>query len=396
MALSVNGVGSPSIASDSNNNSAATVQVGENNLSQVAQRLGIDLNSLMQANPRLVDGSVNPGQDIHLPQSPTTQATQATPGEISQSSFPPAPMGDPMAKLFVQSQLDNKGLLDGPSGNSRQHLMYADPDGSGSGSASGVSTAAPNAAQGVQVASLKSPDVGLKTPSKTEIASLNRELQSGMKGVDVAQKSLDTAKTKAAAYGGSDINVIKKNSDDVAKAEQGLTHAFKKMDSALQDVVKAYGIGRDGATGLSYSPDQSDLGDTPMTASTISRDGLKSPSTAADIIMHESNHARRNQELADAGCDRGKLGQKAGDIYSALTEMEGDQLEIKNHAKLGTEPDLAKGAETLKQKQIDILKSLGAGDLADMAANGQFDDALKLFRQRLSVDPQTKNITYKK
>src|SRR5579871_6178049 len=135
-----------------------------------------------------------------------------------------------------------------------------------------------------------------------------------MKLVDDAEAKLDAAKKRADAYHGSDINVISKNSDDVAKAEQGVTDAFKKVDSALQDIVKAFGIGRDGATNLSYDPRQADLGDTPMTGSSISRDALKSPSTAADVIMHESNHARRNQELANAGFDRGKFGQKAEEI----------------------------------------------------------------------------------
>src|SRR5579871_4796786 len=158
MALSVNSVGSSNLSAETNTDTSATVQVGENNLSQVAQRLGIDLDSLQQANPLLVEGSVKPGQNINLPDISATQAPQSLPVTNSRSGLPPAPLGDPMAKLFVQSQLDNNGAFNQVLHNPAQHLMYADPDGSGSGSAAGVSTSTATGAQNVQFASFKSPD----------------------------------------------------------------------------------------------------------------------------------------------------------------------------------------------------------------------------------------------
>src|SRR5579871_5739045 len=154
MALSVNSVGSSNLSAETNTDTSATVQVGENNLSQVAQRLGIDLNSLQQANPLLVEGSVKPGQSINLPSISATQAHQSLPVANSRSGLPPAPLGDPMAKLFVQSQLDNNGAFNQVLHNPAQHLKYADnPDGSGSGSAAGVGTATATGMQSVQFAS---------------------------------------------------------------------------------------------------------------------------------------------------------------------------------------------------------------------------------------------------
>jgi tetratricopeptide (TPR) repeat protein len=401
--MAVNGVGSPSFASEgvgtSTGTSVATVQLGENNLTQVAQRLGIDLNSLIGANPQLANGtSVKPGQDILLPRLAATPT--AAPAGTASGIRSDLPVGDPMSKMFVQAQLDGKSPLgQGPADIfGRNNLMYADPDGSGSGSGGSVNatTAAPAGTQTNQLQSLKSPDASLKTPSKAEIGTLNKEIQSGIKKVDDAESKLASARSKADAYKGSDINVISKNSDDVAKAEKQVNDAYQAMDQVLQHVVTAFGIGRDGATGLTYSPKQNDLGDTSSTASAISKDALKSPEIAASVIMHESNHARRNQELADAGIDRGKFGQAAEDIYSALTEMEGDQLEITNQGKLGTGSDFVKGAQNLKQTQIDLLKNHGAGDIADLAKQGKFDEALKLFRQRLNVDPHSQKYLYKK
>jgi LysM repeat protein len=54
----------------STNQSLETVQFGENKLSDVAQRLGVDVQSLIQANPHLGEGAVlKAGQDIRLPQN---------------------------------------------------------------------------------------------------------------------------------------------------------------------------------------------------------------------------------------------------------------------------------------------------------------------------------------
>src|SRR5262249_33745026 len=155
-----------------------------------------------------------------------------------------------------------------------------------------------------------------------------------------AQKQAEAARAKAngpdAVYP-KDMNEANKAEDLADKAKKERDDAYTAVDGVLQQVVDTFGIGRDGATGLSYNPNQNDLGDTSTTASAISRDALKSPSIAASVILHESNHARRNQELANDGIHREKFGASAEEIYSALTEMEGDNLEIKNSKTLGTD-----------------------------------------------------------
>jgi murein DD-endopeptidase MepM/ murein hydrolase activator NlpD len=54
---------------ESGEKSVATVRVGEQSLSDVAQRLGFDRDSLQKANPNLSETSkLTPGQEIRLPQ----------------------------------------------------------------------------------------------------------------------------------------------------------------------------------------------------------------------------------------------------------------------------------------------------------------------------------------
>src|SRR5215467_11631747 len=63
--------------SEASAGTVATVQSGESTLSEVAKRLGVDLESLLQANPGLSESSkLQPGQDVRVPPSQTPQ-TQA-------------------------------------------------------------------------------------------------------------------------------------------------------------------------------------------------------------------------------------------------------------------------------------------------------------------------------
>jgi hypothetical protein len=211
--------------------------------------------------------------------------------------------------------------------------------------------AAPNKAQGA-IQALKSPDVGLHAPKADVLSKLTDEL-------------------KAA----------------VTKAASGKEDDRATVDKILNQIVKAYGIGQNGVTGLEFDPRSTDQGDTigntsPKTFITIGKEGLDSPAEAASTILHESNHVRRNKELADQGIDRDKFGMKAENIYSALSEMEGCQLEINNAKKLGTSASYVKGAENLKDHYLHELKVNGAPeDLIALAEKGQFDEAFKKFRQ---------------
>src|SRR5262245_12740272 len=54
--------------SDQEGNEVATVQAGETRLADVAARIGVDEQSLLQANPQIQDPShLKAGQDIRLP-----------------------------------------------------------------------------------------------------------------------------------------------------------------------------------------------------------------------------------------------------------------------------------------------------------------------------------------
>lgn len=102
--------------SQSDDKSVTTVQVGENNLSDVAGRLGVDSQDLQKANPQLSDTSVlKAGQEIKLPQNqgsqgPSEGRDRDDDGVRDKTSAPPSsPIGDPLVKGFIQSKLDGAG-----------------------------------------------------------------------------------------------------------------------------------------------------------------------------------------------------------------------------------------------------------------------------------------------
>jgi hypothetical protein len=210
--------------------------------------------------------------------------------------------------------------------------------------------AAPNHVKGA-VQALSSPAAGLHAPDPDVLAKLNGKL-------------------KAA----------------VAKAASGKEDDRAAVDGILKDIVKAYGIGQNGVTGLEFDPKSNDQGDTignpsPRTFITVGKPGLDSAPETASTILHESNHVRRNKELADAGIDRDKFSDQAEAIYSNLSELEGYQLEISNAKKLGTSDSYVKGAEHLKEKYLHELKAAGASDeLLALAQAGKFDEAFKKFK----------------
>jgi hypothetical protein len=90
--------------------STDVVQLGESRMSDVADRLHLDLNSLIKANPQIQDpNSLTPGQEINLPKStppiplrdPAMTADSAKPT----TGLPPAPMGDPIAASAFKANL---------------------------------------------------------------------------------------------------------------------------------------------------------------------------------------------------------------------------------------------------------------------------------------------------
>jgi len=96
----------------STDNNATTVQVGENNLSDVAKRLGVDPDDLQKANPQFSSTSaLKTGQEISLPQNQSSQGPQQSrERDDDKATQPPSSrIGDPMVKDFIKSKLDSAG-----------------------------------------------------------------------------------------------------------------------------------------------------------------------------------------------------------------------------------------------------------------------------------------------
>jgi hypothetical protein len=102
---------------DLDQGSTATVQLGENNLSQVASRLGVDKDDLLLANPQIKDASkLTVGQDIRLPGKGKTGKADSDDG--SQAGKTTGKGMDSAAKLYGDPVAASalKGQLDGTQG----------------------------------------------------------------------------------------------------------------------------------------------------------------------------------------------------------------------------------------------------------------------------------------
>lgn len=79
----------------SQSNNTDFVQLGETRLSDVADRLGLDLNRLTKANPQIQDANdLTPGQEIHLSKDP-----------------PSVPLRDPDAQVAMSNSTRTSTLL---------------------------------------------------------------------------------------------------------------------------------------------------------------------------------------------------------------------------------------------------------------------------------------------
>ena len=231
--------------------STATVQLGENNLSQVAQRLGIDLDSLLRANPQVSDpNKIQAGQEINVPQAAKPQAgvqdLQAISHEASTTSLPPAPLGDPLLKSVFQSKLGD--IL--PQGDNV--MMYADSGGVGSAAGAGSATgatakgasapvSAPQAAP-TEIADVKSwltnPEIHKNSVGKNDFAAAQKAIEAG--DYTKAFEKLDT--------------LIKTNGENLWDDEQKPTATVKDQLGFLSKIQKA-GIKAD------YPPTEAQLVD---------------------------------------------------------------------------------------------------------------------------------------
>ena len=112
---------------------AATVQLGETTLQQVARRLNVDPNELLAANPQIKDPSrLSPGQTIYQP-LPKPAAPSKPDANASANSTPntpnscPAPKGDPLAASVMKANLASKTRSQGlPDDERLFQTLYGD------------------------------------------------------------------------------------------------------------------------------------------------------------------------------------------------------------------------------------------------------------------------------
>ncbi len=254
-------------SSSSNDAAVATVQSGESDISQVANRLGYDVGCLLQANPQITDtAKLQPGQDIYLPSS----TASSTPSKLEvvvenplQSNLPVAPMGDPLTRNIVRSMFDSPaektvdiragGSLgntpgsSGPGGTAvadilkaaRDNFVYADAGGSGSSSGSVTTTktgslGAP--AGNAQACAAESPDIKEAltnppkgSPAKADFAASQKAIEAG--DYTKAYQIMKTLIEKGP--GGVPSN------DDLPDVEQKAANTMKNQLEFLSGMQKA-------------------------------------------------------------------------------------------------------------------------------------------------------------
>ena len=99
-----------------------TVMVGETRLSQIAERLGIPLQALIEANPNTNPGKVNAGQELRLPvqadsrapQAPVTQQAPVTSQSQIKSQMSEFGLGGVMRELQLKQMLDAESTAKPP------------------------------------------------------------------------------------------------------------------------------------------------------------------------------------------------------------------------------------------------------------------------------------------
>jgi hypothetical protein len=99
----------------------ATVQLGEKNIGQVAERLGVSKDDLLRANPQINDPSnLKVGQEIHLPTHPTPtseSSTAASNSSVAAKDLPKAPLGNPIDVSVVKGRLDALSYKENQAGS---------------------------------------------------------------------------------------------------------------------------------------------------------------------------------------------------------------------------------------------------------------------------------------
>jgi hypothetical protein len=180
----------------------------------------------------------------------------------------------------------------------------------------------------------------------------------------------------------------------VLKLNKGYETSSKPKDEALRlakekvvkDIVKAYGVGLTHVTGLEFSNrnDSSNHAETLSTFIIVFDSVLVHPGFVASVILHESSHAQRNAELDNAGV---RLSFATEDLWSALKEFEGAQLEIDSAAKTGITEKEKKEATSLRNSHLSEIEALMGKKTRTEIENGGLDAVRARFIQQLKLRP---------
>jgi hypothetical protein len=192
--------GANAYASESNE-TATTAQIGEDNLSQVAQRLGVDLETLRGANPQVSEsGKIQAGQEIHLPPAGGPQGSGDTDREIDSTrpSTPGLAPGGDLSDNVIRGMWQAKLAGGGPGASvppdvlkANNNFVYAD---SGGGSGSGKPPVQKSPAELPEIKSMLT-HPQKNSPSTQVLPAVQKDIEAG-KYTDAFQKLDNLIKTK--------------------------------------------------------------------------------------------------------------------------------------------------------------------------------------------------------
>lgn len=190
----------------------------------------------------------------------------------------------------------------------------------------------------------------------------------------------------------SDIDrVLKLDQQYVAKNEAKDEPLRLAKEKVVHAIAKAYRVGLKHVSGMEFSNrlHETDYANTQGTFITVFDPTLTHPGFVANIVMHESSHAQRNDELATAGVDRSKFSVSNEARWVALIEFEGAQLEIDHAAKTGITETEKNSAISLRDGHLkDIETFLGRKARAKVESGGidevrgQFIQTVKSAKKR--------------
>ncbi len=156
-----------------------------------------------------------------------------------------------------------------------------------------------------------------------------------------------------------------------------------KKQQVVKDIAGTYKVGLQYVTGMEFS-NRSSSGPavTKGTFIIVYDDILQTPAYVASVILHESSHAQRNAELAARGVNRNEFGLKTEEIWKAIIEIEGYQLELDHASKTGISSKEQKGIITLRDQYLADLATFMGKEAREEVENGGLEKVRERFIQK--------------